>query len=231
MKVVINADDLGFTKGVTDGIIYGFKKGVISSTTALCNMKNIVYAAERVKECKGLGVGVHLTLTLGRPITEAKTLVDEDGKFFDKKEIFSKQINLDEVYIEFKAQIERFKEVFNRMPTHIDSHHSIHDNPIIMPISKRIADEYNLKMRRHNEEFKFVSGFYGEHATSEKLIELLKNNKNEKGIEIMVHPGYCDLELYNVSSYSVDRVKELSVLCNDYVKDFIRREEIILTTF
>lgn len=231
MKLVINADDLGFTKGVTDGIIEGFKCGIISSTTALCNMENILYAAEQVKECSGLGVGIHLTLTLGKPLTKAKSLINDKGEFWSKNEIFSKNINLDEVYIEFKAQIEKFKEVFSKLPTHIDSHHSIHDNPIIMPVTKKIAEEYNLKMRRHNDEFKFVIGFYGEDATTEKIIELLESNKNEDGIEIMVHPGYCDLELYNISSYSLNRVKELSVLCDNKVKNYVKENGIILTTY
>lgn len=43
MKVIINADDFGYTKAVTDGIIKGYHQGIVRSTTALCNMPYIEY--------------------------------------------------------------------------------------------------------------------------------------------------------------------------------------------
>ena len=52
-----------------------------------------------------------------------------------------------------------------------------------------------------------------------EINEMLRKYKN-KNIEIMTHPGNCDLELYEKSSYSLNRVVELSILCHQDIKDY-----------
>ncbi|GKU24362.1 hypothetical protein CFOLD11_11880 [Clostridium folliculivorans] len=82
MKLIINADDFGFTKGNTEGIIEGHKKGIITSTTALCNMPYLEYGAKISKETTDLGIGVHLNLTIGNSLTGGKTITKECSKSF-----------------------------------------------------------------------------------------------------------------------------------------------------
>ena len=41
MRVIVNGDDLGYTMGVTRGILAGYKEGILRSTTALMNAKYI----------------------------------------------------------------------------------------------------------------------------------------------------------------------------------------------
>lgn len=72
-----------------------------------------------------------------------------------------------------------------------------------------------------------MAGFYGPVATAETLIRLLEENK-DSDIEIMCHPGWCDLELYRMSSYAADRVKELDVLCSPEVLRYVRENQIEL---
>ena len=69
MKLIINADDFGYTRGNTEGILEGYRKGIVRSTTALCNMPWLEYGRDLAKDFPGLGIGVHLTLTLGRSLT------------------------------------------------------------------------------------------------------------------------------------------------------------------
>lgn len=228
MKLVINGDDLGLTKGVTAGIIEGYKKGILRSTTALANSQYLEEAKKLCDENPGLGVGVHLNCTLGKALTENKTLTDEKGMFFPgRKTIWSKDVDYDELYNEWKAQIERFIQVFGHKPTHLDSHHSVHDaNDQALAISQKLANEYGVQLRRYGN-YKFVMGFYGETASVETMISLLEANKNED-IEIMVHPAFCDLELYQVSSYSLGRVKELAVLCDPLLIAYIKNNNIEL---
>jgi hypothetical protein len=231
MKLVINGDDLGYTIGNTQGIIEAYKNGILRSTTALTNSDYLLVAKKLTDDLPGLGIGVHLTLTLGRPLTENKTLHDENGMFYQgRKTIWSKDPDYDEIYDEWKAQIERYIEVFGHMPTHLDSHHSVHDaTPEALAVSKRLADEYQLELRRYSR-FKFVMGFFGPTATKETMIDILTQNL-DSDIEIMCHPGFCDLELYRNSSYSLDRVKELDVLCDDEVKQFVADHNIELVHY
>ena len=53
----------------------------------------------------------------------------------------------------------------------------------------------------------------------------------DEDIEIMCHPGYCDLELYKESSYSLNRVKELAVLCDEKVINFVKDNGIELAHY
>ena len=231
MKLVINGDDLGYTMGNTLGIIEAYRNGILRSTTALTNSDYIVKAAELTKDLDGLGIGVHLTLTLGKPLTENRTLHGQDGMFYPgRKTIWSMDPDYDEIYREWKAQIERYYEVFGHRPTHLDSHHSVHDaTPQALAVSRRLAEEYQLELRRYSR-FRFVAGFFGPTASREVLIDLLKQNL-DSDIEIMCHPGYCDLELYRNSSYALDRVKELDVLCDEEVKRFIEENHIELVHY
>ncbi len=230
MKLVINGDDLGYTMGNTNGIFQAYEEGILRSTTALTNSKYFEKAmAMAQNEHPGLGVGVHMTLTLGKPLTENKTLTNpETGEFYaGRKKIWEMDPDYDEIYREWKAQIERFIQVAGHLPTHLDSHHSVHDaTPEALAVAKRLAEEYGLQLRRYGS-FEFVSGFYGPTASPENLIALLEANR-DKDIEIMCHPGWCDLELYRMSSYALPRVVELSVLCDPKVLSYVKESNIEL---
>ena len=230
MKLIINADDFGYTRGNTEGILEAYRKGIVRSTTALCNMPWLEYGRDLAKDCPGLGIGVHLTLTLGKSLTGVKTFTDHQGNFLSKKDIGSAVLDMEEIYDEWKAQIERYIQVFGRKPTHLDSHHSVHDlNPKHREVAMRLGEEYGLYVRRYGP-YEFVPQFYGPSATEEHLIEVLEEYKG-KDIEIMTHPGFCDLELYRASSYNTQRVQELSVLCSQKVLEYVEKNHIELTHY
>lgn len=232
MKLIINADDFGYTKGVSEGIIEGYHKGIIKSTTALCNMPGLSYAAELAKQAPNLGIGVHLTLTLGDSLTGGDSITTDGVKFKGRKQFYEEldQVDAEEVYAEFKAQIERFIEVFHRMPDHLDSHHSVHDAGHLLSVTKRLSEEYALPVRRY-ASFTYVPGFYADTATVDALLALLEAHKEEAEIEVMTHPGFCDLELYQESSYHTHRVVELAVLCHPTVLEYIKEQGILVTNY
>jgi len=60
--------------------------------------------------------------------------------------------------------------------------------------------------------------------------EILTAHKGED-LEIMTHPGYCDLELYRESSNSLNRVVELDVLCSKEILDYIKDNGIKLVHY
>lgn len=230
MKLIVNADDFGYTRANTEGIVEGYRKGIVRSTTALCNMPWLEYGRDLAKDCPGLGIGVHLTLTLGRSLTGVKSFTDAQGNFLSKKDIGSARLDMKEVYDEWKAQIERYIQVFGHTPTHLDSHHSVHDlNEDHKAVALKLGREYGVYVRRYGP-YEFIPGFYGPTAAKERLLEILKENSG-KDIEIMTHPGFCDLELFRISSYSLQRVQELDVLCSQEVLEYIKANHIQLTHY
>lgn len=232
MQFVVNGDDLGYTKANTLGIIEAYEQGILRSTTALMNARDIDFAQRRVEGLDGLGIGVHLTLTLGSPLTNGSSITAPDGTFFSRRELYRRVDVLDphEVACEFKAQVEAFCDTFGKLPTHIDSHHSVHDmSPAILAVSQDLARSYGLEMRRYGR-FSYVDGFFGPTATADTLIDIMRAHLNED-IELMCHPGYCDLDLYRASSYNLDRVRELDALCDPAVLAFAQEHNVQLVHY
>jgi len=184
MKVIINADDFGYTKAVTEGIIEGYHRGIIRSTTALCNMEYVEYGKKLLKDCPNLAVGVHLTLTLGKSLTQNQTLTDEFGYFYKPEMLQEHMFDPQEVYLEFKAQIEKYIEIFGRKPSHLDSHHGMHDFHDNYLATERLAKEYHLPVRRYSD-YLFVKEFVNEKISVEGLIDILEKYKNKKVAKAM----------------------------------------------
>lgn len=232
MKLIINADDFGYTKSICDGIVEGCQKGIIRSTSVLCNMPYLEYGAELTKQVPELGIGVHLTLTLGESLTRGKTITKDGLHFKDRIQFYEELNDLDlvEVYIEFKAQIEKFINIFHRFPDHLDSHHSVHHAGEILKVSMLLSEEYGLPMRHYNS-FELINEFYGNHTTVHEFIHILDTHMNFENIEIMTHPGFCDLELYRQSSYHFGRLKELDVLCDEQIIHYLKEHSITLTNY
>lgn len=81
-KVIINADDFGYSRGINYGIIDSHRLGILTSTTIMAGMPGFDHAVQLAKENPKLGIGVHLTLTCGYPLLkDYQTIVDENGKF------------------------------------------------------------------------------------------------------------------------------------------------------
>ena len=232
VRLIINGDDFGYTLANTQGIIEAYHNGILRSTSALANSKYLLQAKALAASCPDLGIGVHLNLTLGEPLTKNKTLTDKDGLFFKGPlNVWKNNPDYDEIYWEWKAQIERFIEMFEKLPTHLDAHHNVHDRTSqALEVSLKLAKEYNIPLRGHND-FQFIQDFNSHKGTSvASMIQILDDHKG-KDVEIMCHPGFCDLELYRASSNSLNRVVELDVLCSQEVKNYINENEIELVHY
>lgn len=230
MKLIINADDYGYTPNISKGIRFGMINGVISSTTVLTNIPNIEDDCISLLEIDNIGIGLHLNLTLEKPLTNGRSLVDQNGCFFDKKHIDFSKIDMHEVECEFRSQIEKFTQLFGKLPDHLDSHHGVHIHPAILPITQNLMNEYNIPARKVTN-IKFVNSFFGTNATLSHFIELMVSNKNENIVELMCHPGISDSLLEKISSYSYQRQLELEILCNVEAKRFLLKNSIELTNY
>ena len=81
MRLIIEADDFGLSKSITDGIVDGINGGYITSTNIMANMPFAKYAVEKAIENNIKSVGLHLNLTVGEPLTKNPLLTDENGIF------------------------------------------------------------------------------------------------------------------------------------------------------
>lgn len=244
MKLIINADDFGLTKGVSEGILDCIEKGVVTSTTAMVNGLYFQEAIEEAKKRNFKNIGIHLTLTWGKPIlpvNKIQSLVDKNGCFY--KRTSEDKLNYEEVREELRAQIEKFLSTGIK-PTHLDGHHHFYAfDEEILNVVLDLSNEYNLPLRGMPELKEhytkkgvrsaevFTSEFYNENAEESKLLNLILSHKQFKTVEVMCHPAYVDEDLINATSYNKLREKEFKILISDEIKQLINKENIELISY
>ncbi|MEP6619617.1 MAG: ChbG/HpnK family deacetylase [bacterium] len=136
--LVINADDLGFAPGVNRGILEAHAAGTLSSASMMVNTPAFSEAATLIRErAPSLGVGLHLNLLTGRPLSTGSTLASpRTGEFFSLSELarraISGRVSAADVRRECDAQLSALTGV-GITPTHVDSHRHTHALPGILP--------------------------------------------------------------------------------------------------
>jgi Uncharacterized protein conserved in bacteria len=251
-KLIINADDFGYTMGTSYGIIETFKTGVVTSSSALTVSSSFLPSMVAVRSlAPSLPLGVHMTVTLSgaKPVLSPNvvpSLVKEDGTFWSRKE-YGDKVSLDEVYMEFEAQILRFLES-GLYPTHLDTHHSIHGaTPQMLQIVADLAKKYKLPMRRpyqmsdefsslypdqKSTDFRFVE-FYAQGATLanfEAMLDRIVASELET-FELSCHPGFIDPEILQMTAYTEGRINDFVIVTSEEAKDAIKKRNIVLTNY
>ena len=236
MKLIVNADDFGLSKGINYGIVEAHLNGIVTSTTMMITMPEVEHALELSKRAPNLKIGLHLNMTLGKPLTEAHSLIKENGRFYKPKENPNQDLfSEDEIYLEFKAQYDLFCEMVGKRPTHFDSHLYAHQTyPKAEKAIKRLAKEVGLPVRNIQingfKKVEFLDFFKGNNGVDLNTViqERLSEMLNHEFAELMVHPAYVDDFLTNKSSYNLPRATELEILTNQKIKDFINKNNITL---
>lgn len=239
-KIIVNADDFGLSEAVNYGIISAYKNGIVRSTTIMPGMPAFEHAIGLLKENKGLGCGVHMTLSANRPILNShKTIVDESGNFYRRitNEIIEEKFDLDEVYEEFCAQIDKVINSGVKIE-HLDSHHHVHTLRSLKPVIERIVGKYQLPIRGgfeykidYDKVIPMIESFYSDNVTDDYFENFINEIKEHKVMDIMCHPAFIDENLVNSTSYVMQRIKEYSILTSKKVEEFLRRNNIELINY
>ena len=249
MKLIVNADDFGYFPSVSDGILRAHRDGIVTATTLLVNAADSERAARLVRSVTDLDVGVHLNLSFDRPLTDlsrCRSLVDSEGKFFRPRELMKRDIDRDEALDEFRAQYERGRELFGREPTHVDTHHWIHDHPALEWAIGELALETGAVARIHSDAQRdrlrgrgvrtpdqFVREFQHEGKVGvDALVTLLRQLAARDAVtELMCHPGEADEAMSRRSGYARERPVELATLTDARVRRAVDDLGIELSTF
>ena len=249
-KVIINADDFGYTPAVTFGIIEAFNKGIVSSTTALTVSPFFKEAMKhRDAIAPALPVGLHLTLTLnqGTPLigqTRGTSFLKEDGTFLHRRTLEERlqngEIDLSAVADEWEAQFLAFLDS-GHLPTHLDSHHHIHRLDGLFEIAVGLAKKYNLPMRavaKTDDAVRFPSrtyvDFYDSGVSLDTLAFIFNDIATAETVvigELSVHPSFVENRLSALTEYATPRLKELDLLTSTEAKNLLKSSHLILTDF
>ena len=136
--LVINADDFGLAAGVNRGILDAYDAGTLSSASMMVNAPSFEEAASLVRaRAPRLGIGLHLNLAAGRPLTDAVSLRNAaTGEFHSLVELARRalmgRVRAEEVRRECDAQLRALAATGIRA-THLDSHRHMHALPGVLP--------------------------------------------------------------------------------------------------
>jgi chitin disaccharide deacetylase len=176
-RLVLHADDLGMNRAVTDGILRGFRDGLLTSTSLLANAPD---ASRALQQWKGLlaeqaagrlasmpnrtrlhdpahpfDLGVHLNLTQGRPLSGSSypsELLDSSGRFLGVFALFSRLLRCDErLQTAIRFELERQVQVVcdhGLQPTHLNGHQYIEMMPSIASVVLDLLHRFNIKAVR-----------------------------------------------------------------------------------
>ncbi|MFA5238966.1 MAG: ChbG/HpnK family deacetylase [Phycisphaerae bacterium] len=158
-RIVINADDFGVSSSVNQAVAQAHSNGVLTSATIMANMPAADEAVKIAKQNPNLGVGVHLNLFKGKPLSKDKSvecLLNAEGDFafspakLSLLSLLRRKIR-NAIRIELAAQIQWVIDNGIK-PTHLDSHKHIHNFPVVFSIVCGLAKQFQIPAVRFSFE-------------------------------------------------------------------------------
>lgn len=224
--LIVNADDFGQSPGVNRGIIESHEQGIVTSTSLMVRWAAAADAAAYARQNPRLAVGLHLDLgewscQQGEWRRRYQVVPEEDGSA---------------VRAEMHRQLERFRQLMGRDPSHLDSHQHIHREEPARTHAVEMAHALGIPLRHLNEPIHYCGAFYGQTKTAQAVYQAVSVeacleiiHSLPSGLtELACHPGYADdLE----SDYRVERSWEIESLCDPRVRAALDCENVQLTSF
>lgn len=222
--LVVNADDLGLSKAVNDGIFRAHEGGIVTSASLMVRQGAAPEAAERAAGLPDLAIGLHIDL--GEWNYEAGAWA-----------LAYSRCGLDDpaaVEAECRAQLQRFRALVGRDPTHLDSHQHVHESEPVKAVAETLSAELGVPLR--NRSIRCEGGFYGQSGKGEpfpegisedRLIELIRALPSG-WTEIVCHPAAGPVPS---STYNQERKRELTVLCSPRIRRASKTAEVQLRPF
>jgi hopanoid biosynthesis associated protein HpnK len=154
-QLIVNADDFGLTEAVSSGILDAHREGIVTSTTLMANGGAFDAAVPMSRRTPRLGIGVHLNLSAGEPVSPAlriPSLVDRSGRLHLSpgrllRALVTRQVNLVDVENELRRQITKVLSA-GILPTHLDGHKHVHVLPGVSDVVMRLAQEFSIRSIR-----------------------------------------------------------------------------------
>ena len=255
--LLINADDFGMCHAINTAIFHTLKDGVVCSTTLMAPCPWALHAMKLLRDNPDIAFGVHLTVICETvnyrwgPITardKTPSLIDETGYFFSSERIreFLAQAKLDELELEFRAQIETVLAA-KLKPTHLDWHClDSGGRADIFDLTFGLAKEYGLALRVYERPLIEQMQRQGLPTDDHDLLDSFRLDTVDKparyaqmlrnlpvGLsEWAVHPGLENAELQAIQPDGVRvRQTDFEFLMSLEAHEIIQQEGIVLLSY
>lgn len=213
MRILVSADDLGLTTGITDGILRAADSGCLSSTSVLANGEAFSYAMEQWRRRPGLLLTAHLNLMEGRPVLpprQVPLLVDARGEFslsFPRLLVMSQRLRGAErealrgqIRDELEAQIASVAQVAgSNWRPRVDGHQHYHMIPIVLDAVLELHRTWNFSYVRATSEpffiassgWRSVTNYLGPNVIKHSLLRVLSDAARKRLARLEIaHPRW-----------------------------------------
>ncbi len=183
--LIVNADDFGLTHGINRAICELHDAGAITSATLMAAGPAFEDAVARARKRPSLGVGCHVVLTDGMPVSPLRSipsLLARDGRSFRPQlysflaALLTQQIDPNDIEREAVAQIRRLQEA-GLTVTHLDTHKHAHLLPKVLKPLLRAAIRTGVSAIRNPFEQPWafpLSNGTAARSSQLRLIQILK---------------------------------------------------------
>jgi len=223
--LIVNADDFGQSPGVNRGIIQAFQEGIVTSASLMVRWPSAATAADYARDHSELSLGLHVDLA---------EWAFRDGEWTPVYEVVATD-NAAIVGKEVSRQLELFRTLSGRNPTHLDSHQHVHRADPVHSILLEASRTLGVPLR-HFSPVHYCGAFYGQTKEGFPYPEGLSADGLTRvlaalppGItELGCHPGLGD----DVDSmYRTERSVEVETLCDPTIRNSLAKERIELCSF
>jgi hopanoid biosynthesis associated protein HpnK len=158
-RLIVNADDFGRSPSINQAVICAHREGILTSASLMVNETGMDAAVRLAKENPRLGVGLHLTLLMGRsalPADKIPGLVNLRGEFSENPvgagmSYFFKRSLREQLRAEIHAQFDKFRSTGLPLD-HVNGHLHLHLHPAIFRILMEDAEELGIRYARFTRD-------------------------------------------------------------------------------
>lgn len=249
IKLILRADDLGYSEAVNYGIEKTVREGLIRSVGLMPNMPAAAHGLTLLKGAD-FCLGQHTNICLGKPCADPEkipSLLDDHGNLKSSRayrEAFktgAEFTKLDEMVLEVEAQYLRFKELTGQEPAYFEAHAVVSTN--LTKALEIVAKKYNLPLNAMSPMDR-IGTFKGSPIAALPMDSMspeydpwqsLKNAVAIADPELpnvfVCHPGYLDDYILNHSSLTINRTKELAMLCDPDIRQWLENQRVQLIRY
>jgi chitin disaccharide deacetylase len=224
--LIVNADDFGLSRGINAGVVKAHEQGILTSASLMVRGRASIEAADYARRLPRLSVGLHVDLG---------EWVFRDGEWHERYRLMATE-DYAAARAEARAQLELFRGLLGRDPTHLDSHQHTHTGAPGAEALIEIAIELGVPVRHITQGFRYVGDFYGQSGTGTPLHDAITPDNLAELIRTLP-PGITELSCHPAATidfesvYGEERLVEVKALCDPRMRHLIDEQGIALCSF
>lgn len=249
IQLLLRADDLGYSEAVNYGIAKTVHQGIIGSVGLMPSMPAAEHGL-RLLEGTSVCLGQHTDICIGQPVCPPKeipSLVTEKGQFKSSRVYRTAYANgedfvvLEDAVRECEAQYQRYLKLVGEKPRYFGGH-AVASEQFFQAL-EIVAQRHGLKncppsfavngsrVGRIPVNTCRMDSMSPDYDAVRSLKDAVAMADDRRPNIYICHPGYLDAYILQNSSLTVNRTKEVEMLCDSRVAGWLGRKGVRRITY